>query len=208
MREILSGPRFKILGGVSVAKYEVVWVKTGLRHSRELDRNTRQVNVTASPGHVNCLVLVDVSSTLSTVGKMKSGGSMDSNDCAHYNDKQVECVAWIVGGNVLLMYQLPSRYPDSSSFSHILCHFHMSLGMANTSFNRSLWTLQSGTESIKLPYMVYGVFPCMVKFHSSAKNHHYKAQQMDSSYSRLENLKYINSKLLISVHKDKHRLVI
>jgi len=71
MREIVSGPRFKILGGVSVAKYEVVWVKSGLRHSRELDRNTRQVNITRSSGHVNCLVLVDVSSTLSIVGKIQ-----------------------------------------------------------------------------------------------------------------------------------------
>ena len=70
-REMVSGPRFKILGGVSVAKYEVGSVMSGLRHSRENDPNTRQVNVTRSPGHVNCLVLVDVSSTLSTIGKMQ-----------------------------------------------------------------------------------------------------------------------------------------
>ena len=40
---------------------------SGLRHSRELDPNTRQVNVTWSPGHVNCLSLFEVSSTLSIV---------------------------------------------------------------------------------------------------------------------------------------------
>ena len=67
VREIVSGPRFKIPGGISRALYEVGRVMSGLRHSREADPNTRQVNVTWSPGHVNCLSLFDVSSTLSIV---------------------------------------------------------------------------------------------------------------------------------------------
>ena len=67
IREIVSGSRFKICGGVSIAMYEVIWVMSGLRHSRELDPNTRQVKVTMSPGHVNCLSLFQVSSTLSIV---------------------------------------------------------------------------------------------------------------------------------------------
>ena len=67
MRETVSGSRFKIIGGVSSAAYEVNWVMSGLRHSRADDLNTWQVNVTWSPGHVNCLVLSEVSSTLSAV---------------------------------------------------------------------------------------------------------------------------------------------
>ena len=67
MREKVNGPRFKIPGGISRALYEVGRVMSGLRHSRELDPNTRQVNITWSPGHVNCLSLFEVSSTLSIV---------------------------------------------------------------------------------------------------------------------------------------------
>ena len=66
MREIVNGTRFKILGGVSRALYEVGRVMSGLRHSREADPKTRQVYVTWSPGHVNCLSLFEVSSTLSS----------------------------------------------------------------------------------------------------------------------------------------------
>ena len=66
MREAVKGPRLKVAGGVSLAVYTSCSVMSGLRHSRELDPNTSQVNTTWSPGHVNCLVLLDVSSTLST----------------------------------------------------------------------------------------------------------------------------------------------
>ena len=66
VRVALSGPRFKITEGIELAVYLISSVMSGLCHSRETDPNTRQVNVTSSPGHVNCLVLVDVSSTLST----------------------------------------------------------------------------------------------------------------------------------------------
>ena len=38
---------------------------SGLRHSRADDLNTRQVNVTWSPGHVNRLVLLEVSTIFS-----------------------------------------------------------------------------------------------------------------------------------------------
>ena len=67
MREIVSGPRSKVPGGISRALYEVGRVMSGLCHLRELDTNTRQVNTTWSPGHVNCLLLFEVSSTLSTM---------------------------------------------------------------------------------------------------------------------------------------------
>ena len=70
LREAVNGSRFKTSGGVSIAKYEVVWVMSGLRHSRELDSNTRQVNVTRSPGHVNWLVLLEFSCTLPTMRAM------------------------------------------------------------------------------------------------------------------------------------------
>ena len=43
---------------------------SGLRHSRDKDPNTRQVNVTWSPEHVNWLSLFEVSSTFSTKRKM------------------------------------------------------------------------------------------------------------------------------------------
>ena len=81
IREIVSGSRFKICGGVSIAMYEVIWVMSGLRHSRELDPNTRQVNVTWSPGHVNCPALLEVSSTLSTMRKMTEWSSCTSVSC-------------------------------------------------------------------------------------------------------------------------------
>ena len=76
MREILSGPRFKILGGVSVAKYEVGWVISGLRHSRANEPYTRQVNVTCCPGQVKRSVLFEVSSTLPTMIKMRYLGDI------------------------------------------------------------------------------------------------------------------------------------
>ena len=66
MKEIVSGPRFMTFGGLSRALYEIGRVMSGLRHSRATDPNTRQVNVTRSPGHVNCLSLLEVSSTLSS----------------------------------------------------------------------------------------------------------------------------------------------
>ena len=71
MREIRSGPRFKILGGISVAKYKVGWVISGLRHSRATEPYTRQVNVTCCPGQVKRSVPFEVSSTLSTMRKMR-----------------------------------------------------------------------------------------------------------------------------------------
>ena len=68
MREKVNGPRFKIPGGISHALYEVGRVMSAwAAHSRELDPNTRQVNVTMSSGHVNYLSLFEVSSTLSIV---------------------------------------------------------------------------------------------------------------------------------------------
>ena len=70
MREAVNGPRSKLRGKLLDAKKEAVRVMSGLRHSRENDPNTRQVNVTWSPGHVNCLSLFDVSSTLSALRKM------------------------------------------------------------------------------------------------------------------------------------------
>ena len=70
MRVAVNGSRLKTSGGVSIAKYEVGWVMSGLRHSRELDSNTRQVNVTRSPGHANWLVLLEFSCTLPTMRAM------------------------------------------------------------------------------------------------------------------------------------------
>ena len=72
-REMVNVPRLKGIGGVSPAVYKVCWVKSGLRHSSTRDPITRQVNVTCSPGHVNCLVLVELSSTMPTDRKMASG---------------------------------------------------------------------------------------------------------------------------------------
>ena len=66
MREAVNEPRLKFRGGLSLVVYKICSVMSGLRHSRELDTNTRQVNITRSPGHVNCLVLSDVSSTFPT----------------------------------------------------------------------------------------------------------------------------------------------
>ena len=76
MREILNGPRFQLLGGVSVAKYEVGWVISGLRHSRANEPYTRQVNVTCCPWQVKRSVLFEVSSTLSTMRKMRYLGDI------------------------------------------------------------------------------------------------------------------------------------
>ena len=56
MRETVSGSQFKIIGGVVSVTYEVVWVMSGQHHCRELDPSTRQVNITRSPGHVNCFL--------------------------------------------------------------------------------------------------------------------------------------------------------
>ena len=66
VRVALNGPRFKITEGIELAVYLISSVMSRLCHSRELDPNTRQVNITWSPGHVNCLVFVDVSSTFTT----------------------------------------------------------------------------------------------------------------------------------------------
>ena len=89
MREAVNGFRSKILGGVLPTKYAVGRVMSGLRHSRDKDPNTRQVNVTRSPGHVNCLSLFEVSSTFSTKRKMterrKLGGICTS---VHGDDTQ------------------------------------------------------------------------------------------------------------------------
>ena len=65
VRVAVNGPLIKVSGGTSPAPYEVVRVMSGLRHSREIDLNTRQVKVTWSPGHVNRLALLEVSSTFS-----------------------------------------------------------------------------------------------------------------------------------------------
>ena len=65
MREAVNGPRSKLREMLLDAKKEAVRVMSGLRHSRENDPNTRQVNVTWSPGHVNLPCLLEVSSTLS-----------------------------------------------------------------------------------------------------------------------------------------------
>ena len=70
MREAVNGPRSKVRGGVAPTIYAVDRVMSGLRHSRKVDTNTRQVNITWSPGHVNCLSLFEVSSTFSTKRKM------------------------------------------------------------------------------------------------------------------------------------------
>ena len=69
MREAVNGFRSKVPGGMSPTTYEAVRVMSGLRHSRATDPNTRQVNVTWSPGHVNCLSLFEVSSTFSITGR-------------------------------------------------------------------------------------------------------------------------------------------
>ena len=74
MRETVNGTRIKVAGGVALPKYKVGRVMSGLRHSRTDDPNTRQVNITWSPGHVNWLSLFEVSSTFSTMRKITSGG--------------------------------------------------------------------------------------------------------------------------------------
>ena len=66
MRVAVNGPGFMMSGGVSPDAYAAIRVTSGLRHSRVDDPNTRQVNVTRSPGHVNCLSLFEVSTTFST----------------------------------------------------------------------------------------------------------------------------------------------
>ena len=62
---------------------------------------------------------------------------------------------------------------------------------SNTSFNEHCKVAQGA--SIKLPYM----------------QKRYKVQQVNSSYSRLENLKYVNTNLYKcnSVRKDEYQLV-
>ena len=67
MREAVNGPRSKLCEKILDAMKEAVRVMSGLRHSKENDPNTRQVKVTRSPGHVNCLSLFEVSSTLSAM---------------------------------------------------------------------------------------------------------------------------------------------
>ena len=66
MRVAVNGPGFMTSGGVSPDVYAVIRVTSGVRHSRVDDSNTRQVNVTWSPGHVNWLSLFEVSTTFST----------------------------------------------------------------------------------------------------------------------------------------------
>ena len=62
VREAVKGLRTEMLEIGELAVY-LFGIMSGLRHSRELDPNTRQVNVTWSPGHVNLLSLLEVSST-------------------------------------------------------------------------------------------------------------------------------------------------
>ena len=81
MRVAVNGPRSKILGGVLPTKYAVGRVMSGLRHSRDKDPNTRQVNVTRSPEHVNWLSLFDVSSTFSTKTKMTERRKLGGGIC-------------------------------------------------------------------------------------------------------------------------------
>ena len=60
-------------GGTDVAVYligESACAMTGLRHSREVDPYTLQVNITWSPGHVNLAFLLEVSFTLSAMRKV------------------------------------------------------------------------------------------------------------------------------------------
>ena len=73
MREAVKGLRFKVSGGIEVAAYVICCVMSGLCHSREADLNTLQVNVTSSPGHVNCLSLFEVNSTFSIMRRQQSG---------------------------------------------------------------------------------------------------------------------------------------
>ena len=63
--EAVKGLRSKS-SELELVVYVICSVMSGLRHSRIIDPNTRQVNVTRSPGHVNCLSLFEVSSTFST----------------------------------------------------------------------------------------------------------------------------------------------
>ena len=65
IREAVKGIRSKS-SKLELVVYAVCSVMSGLRHSREIDPNTRQVNITWSPGHVNCLSLFEVSTTFST----------------------------------------------------------------------------------------------------------------------------------------------
>ena len=65
VREAVNEVRFKVSGGVVLATNKIGRLSNELRHSRTDDPNTRQVNVTRSPGHVNRLSLFDVSSTFS-----------------------------------------------------------------------------------------------------------------------------------------------
>lgn len=85
MRVPVNGPRFKITEGVELTVYLIPSLMSGLCHSRELDPNTRQVNVTRSPGHVNCLSLFEVSSTFSTIDRVEVN-ICASNECAWYTE--------------------------------------------------------------------------------------------------------------------------
>lgn len=61
-----------VFGATDVVVYliEAACGTSGLRHSSEADPNTSQVNVTRSPGHVNCPSLLEVSFTLPTMRKV------------------------------------------------------------------------------------------------------------------------------------------
>ena len=65
IREAVNEGRFKVIGGVVLAANKIGRLSNGLRHSRTDDPNTRHVNTTWSPGHVNRLSLFEVSSTFS-----------------------------------------------------------------------------------------------------------------------------------------------
>ena len=86
MREAVNGFRSKVPGGVAPTTYAVGRVMSGLRHSREVDTNTRQVNITWSPGHVNCLSLFEISSTFSTKRKMTERRKLGSICTSVYGD--------------------------------------------------------------------------------------------------------------------------
>ena len=69
IREAVKGLRSKSCE-LELVVYVVCSVMSGLRHSKEIDPNTRQVNITWSPGHVNCLSLFEVSTTFSNNQKI------------------------------------------------------------------------------------------------------------------------------------------
>ena len=71
VRVAVNGARGKITESVELTVYLISSLMSGLCHSRELDPNTRHVNVTRSRGHVYGLVLLEVSSTFPTIDRME-----------------------------------------------------------------------------------------------------------------------------------------